>query len=87
MKRKIMKCYLSKYMNDLMQGSYKNDLLGLEFDPLIPGDPKLTGEYVMTHMLGIELSHSQWWDLGALFSIIICHRILFFIILKFKERA
>ncbi|PNY14699.1 ABC transporter G family member 15-like protein [Trifolium pratense] len=28
-----------------IQGSYKNDLLGLEFDPLIPGDPKLTGEY------------------------------------------
>ncbi|XP_004505644.1 ABC transporter G family member 15-like [Cicer arietinum] len=70
-----------------IQGSYKNDLLGLEFDPLIPGDPKLTGEYVITHMLGIELSHSKWWDLGALFLILICYRILFFIVLKFKERA
>jgi hypothetical protein len=70
-----------------MQGSYKNDLLGLEFDPLNPGDPKLTGEYVITHMFGIKLSHSQWWDLSALFIILICYRILFFIILKFKERA
>nr|QMS43326.1 ATP-binding cassette transporter G family member 12 [Medicago truncatula] len=69
------------------QGSYKNDLLGLEFDPLLPGDPKLTGEYVITHMFGVELSHSKWWDLGALFIILICYRILFFIILKFKERA
>jgi hypothetical protein len=70
-----------------MQGSYKNDLLGLEFEPLIPGDPKLTGEYVITHMLGIELSHSKWWDLTALLIILICYRLLFFIILKFKERA
>jgi len=70
-----------------MQGSYKNDLLGLEFDPMIAGGPKLTGEYVITHMLGIELSHSKWWDLGALFIILICYKILFFIILKFKGRA
>ncbi|KAH1194661.1 ABC transporter G family member 15 [Glycine max] len=27
-----------------VQGQYKNDMLGLEFDPLLPGNPKLTGE-------------------------------------------
>ncbi|XP_058730325.1 ABC transporter G family member 15-like [Vicia villosa] len=70
-----------------IQGSYKNDLLGLEFEPLVAGDPKLTGEYVITHMLGIELSHSKWWDLAALLLILICYRLLFFIVLKFKERA
>ncbi|OIV99621.1 hypothetical protein TanjilG_17431 [Lupinus angustifolius] len=70
-----------------IQGSYKNDLLGLEFEPLIPGDPKLSGEYVITHMLGIELDHSKWWDLAALLIILIFYRILFFSILKFKERA
>ncbi|KAI5387967.1 ABC transporter G family member 15 [Lathyrus oleraceus] len=70
-----------------IQGSYKNDLLGLEFEPLVAGDPKLTGEYVITHMLGIELSHSKWWDLAALLLILICYRILFFTVLKFKERA
>ncbi|KAE9462213.1 hypothetical protein C3L33_05881, partial [Rhododendron williamsianum] len=26
-----------------LQGAYKNDLLGLEFDPMVPGDPKLKG--------------------------------------------
>ena len=70
-----------------MQGAYKNDLLGLEFDPMIPGDPKLTGEYIITHMLGIELDHAKWWDLAALLIILIAYRVLFFTILKFKERA
>ena len=70
-----------------MQGAYKNDLIGLEFDPLIPGDKKLRGDYIITHMLGIELNHSKWWDLAALFVILVFYRLLFFLILKFKERA
>src|ERR1044072_5805957 len=75
------------FLSTWMQGSYKNDLLGLEFDPLIQGDPKLTGEYVITHMLGIELSHSKWWDLSALLALLVCYRVMFFTVLKFKERA
>ncbi|KAL2329214.1 hypothetical protein Fmac_022641 [Flemingia macrophylla] len=78
--------YIS-YGSWAIQGSYKNDLLGLEFEPLLPGDPKLTGEYIITHMLGIELNHSKWLDLAALIVILICYRLLFFTVLKFKERA
>ncbi|XP_014494304.1 ABC transporter G family member 15-like [Vigna radiata var. radiata] len=78
--------YIS-YGSWAIQGAYKNDLLGLEFEPLIPGDNKLTGEYVITHMLGIELNHSKWWDLAALFVILLAYRLLFFTVLKFKERA
>ncbi|MED6109466.1 ABC transporter G member 15 [Stylosanthes scabra] len=78
--------YIS-YGSWAIQGAYKNDLLGLEFDPMIPGDPKLTGKYVITHMLGIELNHSKWWDLAALILILIAYRLLFFTILKLKERA
>ncbi|KAA8528070.1 hypothetical protein F0562_035061 [Nyssa sinensis] len=70
-----------------IQGAYKNDMRGLEFDPLIPGDPKLKGEYVLEHMLGIPLDHSKWWDLFSILVILIFYRLLFFIILKFKERA
>ncbi|XP_015875735.2 ABC transporter G family member 12 [Ziziphus jujuba] len=70
-----------------IQGSYKNDLLGLEFDPLVPGDPKLNGEFIITNMFGIKLSHSKWWDLAAIIAILVLYRVLFFIILKFKERA
>ncbi|KAH6814853.1 ABC-2 type transporter family protein [Perilla frutescens var. frutescens] len=33
-----------------LQGSYKNDMIGLVFDPLIPGDPKISGEDVITKM-------------------------------------
>ncbi|KAJ7964069.1 ABC transporter G family member [Quillaja saponaria] len=78
--------YIS-YGSWAIQGAYKNDLLGLEFDPMIPGDPKLKGEYVITKMIGIPIDYSKWWDLAALLFILLCYRVLFFILLKFKERA
>jgi len=70
-----------------MQGAYKNDLIGLEFDPLVPGDPKLKGEDVIKNMFGIPLDHSKWWDLFAVLVILISYRLAFFIILKLKERV
>lgn len=70
-----------------MQGGYKNDLIGLVFDPLLPGQPKLTGEDVLKNMFGLSLDHSKWWDLFALYCLFISYRILFFIILKLKERT
>ncbi|XP_047979866.1 ABC transporter G family member 15-like [Salvia hispanica] len=70
-----------------LQGGYKNDMLGLVFDPLFPGDPKLTGEYVLTKMFGLSLDHSKWWDLCAVYALIVVYRFLFFLILKLKERA
>lgn len=69
------------------QGSYKNDMIGLVFDPLIPGGEKLKGEDVITNMFKLSLDHSKWWDLLALYSLIVMYRVLFFIILKLKERA
>ncbi|KAG6761006.1 hypothetical protein POTOM_034195 [Populus tomentosa] len=70
-----------------LQGAYKNDMIGLEFDPLVPGGPKLKGEEVLTTVLGISLDHSKWWDLSAVLIILIAFRLLFFSILKFKERT
>jgi hypothetical protein len=70
-----------------MQGAYKNDMVGLEFDSFEPGGQKIKGEVVLTSMLGVELKHSKWWDLGAVVAILISFRLLFFAILKFKERA
>lgn len=69
-----------------LQGAYKNDMIGLEFDPLVPGGPKLKGEEVLTTVLGISLDHSKWWDLAAVVLILIAFRLLFFAVLKFKER-
>lgn len=70
-----------------LQGAYKNDLVGLEFDPLVPGDPKLKGDVIITTMFGIQLDRSKWWDLFAVFVILIAYRLLFVLILKFQERA
>ncbi|KAA8549786.1 hypothetical protein F0562_001470 [Nyssa sinensis] len=70
-----------------LQGAYKNDMIGLEFDPLLPGNPKLKGEDVIKNMFGIPVDHSKWWDLFAILVILISYRLLFFIILKFKERT
>lgn len=78
--------YLS-YGSWSLQGAYKNDLIGLEFDPLIPGDPKMKGKDVITKLYRMPVDHSKWWDLAALVVLIIFYRLLFFIILKFKERA
>ncbi|KAK4788327.1 hypothetical protein SAY86_019646 [Trapa natans] len=78
--------YLS-YGSWAIQGAYKNDLIGLEFDPLIPGEHKLKGEDIITTMFGISLDHSKWWDLGAIFMLLVSYRLLFFIILKLKERV
>ncbi|CAL5423743.1 unnamed protein product [Camellia sinensis] len=75
------------YMAWALQGEYKNDMIGLDFDPLQPGDPKLKGKVIINTLLGISLDHSKWWDLTVIIVILIVYRLLFFTILKFKERA
>ncbi|KAF5725467.1 ABC transporter G family member 12-like isoform X3 [Tripterygium wilfordii] len=70
-----------------MKGAYKNDFLGLEFDPLIPGDPKLKGDFIIKTVFGVPADRSKWWDLAAIVVVLVCYRLLFFVILKFKERA
>ncbi|PQP94881.1 ABC transporter G family member 15-like [Prunus yedoensis var. nudiflora] len=57
--------YLS-YAAWSIQGQFKNDMIGLEFDPQVPGEPKLKGEDVLLHMYGINPKISKWWDLAAL---------------------
>nr|GMD61757.1 ABC transporter G family member 15-like [Ipomoea batatas] len=75
------------YMSWALQGAYKNDMLGLEFDAMNPGDPKLTGEVIMTAVLGLSVSYSKWWDLGAVIAILIGYRLVFYVVLKLRERA
>ncbi|XP_019155561.1 PREDICTED: ABC transporter G family member 15-like [Ipomoea nil] len=70
-----------------LQGAYKNDMIGLVFDPLIPGDPTLKGEDVLKTMFKLPMDHSKWWDLLALYCLIVVYRLVFFIVLKVKERA
>lgn len=69
------------------QGQFKNDLIGLEFEPLVPGDPMIKGEMILQNALGIQNSYSKWWDLGALVCLLIFYRLLFYFILKHREKA
>lgn len=62
-------------------------MIGMEFDALFEGEPKVSGEHILTTMLGISLEHSKWWDLVVVVAILIFYRLLFFIIVKLKERA
>ncbi|CAI0450165.1 unnamed protein product [Linum tenue] len=70
-----------------LQGAYKNDFIGEEFEPLVPGDPKLTGEFIITNIFGVSLNRSKWFDLSIIFVILIFYRILFYVVLKLKEQA
>lgn len=69
------------------QGQYKNDMIGQEFDPPAAGEPKLKGEYILLDMYGIRPDISKWWDLAALFCLLIFNRVIFYMVLKYKERA
>lgn len=78
----------SKYLLLDEQGQYKNDMLGLMFDPILPTDgPQVSGEYIMNEQLGIGTSRSKWWDLAALFLLMVTYRCLFFLMIKLKERS
>ncbi|KAK7244556.1 hypothetical protein RIF29_39380 [Crotalaria pallida] len=70
-----------------IQGQFKNDLIGLEFEPLVPGDARIKGEVILQDTFGIQTSYSKWWDLGALVCLLISYRLLFFLVLKHKERV
>ncbi|XP_010102371.2 ABC transporter G family member 15 [Morus notabilis] len=70
-----------------LQGAYKNDMIGLEFDSFLANGTKLKGEFILTSMLGIRLDHSKWWDLAAIVCLLVSFRLIFFAILKFREQA
>ncbi|XP_060967550.1 ABC transporter G family member 15 isoform X2 [Cannabis sativa] len=68
-----------------LQGVYKNDMIGIEFDPLVGGNPKLKGEMILQTMFGMPLDHSKWWDLAALVCLLISHRLILVLVLKYKD--
>ncbi|WJX83758.1 hypothetical protein P8452_66396 [Trifolium repens] len=70
-----------------VQGQYKNDMLGVEFDPLLPGDPKVTGEQVLPLLFGVPLSHGKWLDLTILVILLFVHRLLLFLVLRYNKRG
>ncbi|CAI0450159.1 unnamed protein product [Linum tenue] len=87
---KVLWRYPISYVNFAvwgLQGAYKNDMIGQEFEALIPGGPKLKGEVFLTTVLGVNIGYSKWWDLAAVVVILIAFRLAFYAILKLKERS
>ncbi|WJX78382.1 hypothetical protein P8452_61611 [Trifolium repens] len=70
-----------------VQGQYKNDMLGVEFDPLLPGGPKVTGEQVLPILFGVPLSHGKWLDLTVLVILLFLHRLLLFLVLRYNKKG
>ncbi|KAL2320735.1 hypothetical protein Fmac_029704 [Flemingia macrophylla] len=70
-----------------VQGQYKNDMLGVEFDPLLPGGPKVSGEKVLSTLYGIPLDHGKWWDVTALLALLLAHRLVLYLVLRFVKKS
>ncbi|KAK2651863.1 hypothetical protein Ddye_011719 [Dipteronia dyeriana] len=70
-----------------IQGQYKNDMIGVEFDPQNPGDTKLKGEEVLQKIFGLELDHSKWRDLLALLVLLVSYRLVLLAALKYKDKS
>ncbi|CAL9159697.1 unnamed protein product [Musa hybrid cultivar] len=68
-----------------LQGQYQNDLKGLIFDNQTPDLPKIPGEYILENVFQIDVNRSKWWDLAALFSMIVIYRIIFLMMIKISE--
>ncbi|KAK7336537.1 hypothetical protein VNO77_17080 [Canavalia gladiata] len=67
-------------------GQFKNEMLGVEIDPLQPGDPKISGE-VLTLIFGVPLNHDKWWDLTALIILLLVHRLLLSLVLRYNKTS
>ncbi|KAK1576559.1 hypothetical protein Q3G72_014946 [Acer saccharum] len=70
-----------------IQGQYKNDMIGLDFDPQNPGDTEVKGEEVLQKIFGVELDHSKWCDLLALLVLLVSYRLILLAALKYKEKS
>ncbi|KAK9922027.1 hypothetical protein M0R45_030510 [Rubus argutus] len=78
--------YLS-YAGWAIEGQLKNDMIGIEFDSPVQGEPRLKGEIILRDMFGVSPEISKWWNLAALACILIALRLIFYVVLKYKERS
>ncbi|KAJ4917756.1 ABC transporter G family member 13 [Raphanus sativus] len=70
-----------------LQGAFKNEMIGIEYDSPLPLVPKMKGELILETVLGINPAQSKWLDLGVVMMILVAYRLLFFAILKFREKV
>eukprot|EP01018_Ginkgo_biloba_P004785 Gb_21000 [translate_table: standard] len=73
-----------KYAN---QGFYKNDFEGLNFGSKEVGGTSISGDEILRETWQVEMGYSKWVDLLILGGMVIVYRLLFFLIIKLKEKA
>eukprot|EP01018_Ginkgo_biloba_P007517 Gb_05238 [translate_table: standard] len=69
------------------QGLYKNDFDGLQFGSKEAGGPIINGNEILRETYQVEMGYSKWVDLLILSGMVIVYRLIFFMVLKFKERS
>eukprot|EP00249_Psilotum_nudum_P009030 c21663_g1_i5 orf=492-1811(+) len=68
------------------QGFYKNDFEGLYFESNIHGSPPISGDSVLRNDYQVTMSYSKWVDLAILVGMAVLYRLIFFWLIKLKER-
>lgn len=65
---------------------YNNDFLGLSFENcIVPGGPPIPGEMIVD-MFEMRIPCSKWWTTLVLMGMAITYRMLFFFVIKLRER-
>ena len=69
------------------QGMFKNEFVGLKFrDDMFGNNHIMSGEVVLRERWQAEMGYSKWIDLVILVGILILYRLVFFLIIKTKEK-
>lgn len=65
---------------------FNNDFRGLVFENNVVGGPPLTGEDLLKTRFDMYVEFSKWWNVLVLVFMACAYRILFFLIIKLRER-
>lgn len=69
------------------QGFFKNEFEGLTFPNNQAGGPAtISGEEILRSYWEVDMGYSKWVDLAVLFGMVILYRLMFFGIIKMKEK-
>uniref|UniRef100_A0A3Q7FB92 ABC transporter domain-containing protein n=1 Tax=Solanum lycopersicum TaxID=4081 RepID=A0A3Q7FB92_SOLLC len=79
--------YYMSFHKYAYQGMFKNEFVGLKFrDDMFGNNHIMSGEVVLRERWQAEMGYSKWIDLVILVGILILYRLVFFLIIKTKEK-
>ncbi|KAI4296392.1 hypothetical protein L6164_036355 [Bauhinia variegata] len=69
------------------QGLFKNEFEGLSFVSNVKVGKHIGGEEILRNKWQVDMSYSKWVDVGVLMGMIVFYKVLFFVIIKIKEKV